>query len=593
MTDQTQEIKDRIDIVQFINEYVPLKKAGRNWKALCPFHSEKTPSFMVNPERGIFKCFGCSLSGDVFTFLQKLEGIEFSEALRILADRTGVKLKTYVPDDQDRETERLYQICQHAGRFYAYILQKHKVGAGARTYLKNRGVTAKLIEVFHLGYAPKSWDSLLRFLKRKGYNEAEVEKAGLVIKSEKGPGYYDRFRGRVIFPLKDHQSRIRGFAGRLLDPEAKEAKYINTPETPIYAKRKLLYGLDVAKEAIRRSRQAIVVEGELDMIASYSVGVENAAAIKGSALTEEQIFILKRYADEVLLALDADFAGDEAAKRGIELSDQAGLTVRMIKIPIGKDPDECIRQDPQAWRQTVKEAIPVYDFVIDSALRHYDPQTAKGKQQICREVLPFLGKISDPIVQSHYRKKLARLLNTEEEVLVTAMKKIPTVQNKVRWIPAEPAKQSEVRKPRQESLEERLLALIFQGLHVADDLSKVTTTPTFPMTQRLWEEFAKFIKNKKHFVYTKFAKTLPPELTETADRLYLTDLGDLVLDHYRWQREVEWIIDQLNQFALKKGLRDLSKKLGGAVNSGKIKTNGIQKQKNSQKIRRKTNQENK
>lgn len=561
MTDQIQEIKDKIDIVQFISEYVPLKKAGRNWKALCPFHSEGTPSFMVSPERGIFKCFGCGVGGDVFAFLQKIEGIDFPEALNIVAERAGVKLTKHLPDKFYQERERLHSINSLAARYFAYILKEHRLGAKAREYLKKRGIPPEAVDRFQLGYAPKSWDNLLRYLRKRGYKEAEIDQVGLVIKSEKGKGYYDRFRGRLLFPLTDQQGNIRGFAGRLLDPEAKEAKYINTPETPIYAKRRLLYGLDVSKEAIRRSRQAIVVEGETDMISSYLAGVENVVAIKGSALTEEQVRLLRRYADDLLLAMDADFAGDEAARRGIELAEEGGLTVKVVQIPVGKDPDECVQKDPAKWRQAVSKPIPVYDFIMEAAVGRYGTDSAKSKKQVAHEVLPTLGGISDPIVQAHYLQKLARTLDTDEEVLVAAMQQFTRQikRPKRRAIP-EPEIESG-RKKRQEILEEYFLSLILQGLRAIEELPKFKVELNSPVFKRIWNSIQEHLKDKKHFIYTAFVRQLPAELVETTDKLFLRNLGDLVEDRLAWQREINSTLEQLKQLHFKDEIRELSKRL--------------------------------
>jgi DNA primase len=560
MVDQVEEIKDKVDIVQLISEYLPLKRAGRNWKALCPFHSEKTPSFMVNPERGIFKCFGCGKGGDAFTFLQEMEGIEFPEALRILAKRTGVKLARRLPDERYQERERLYEINALASRFYAYLLEKHEVGAPARAYLKKRKITKAAIETFKLGYAPRSWENLRRFLVKKGYRDEEVEKAGLIIRSKKKRGWYDRFRGRVMFPLTDHRGNIRGFAGRLLDPEAKEAKYVNTPETPIYVKGNLLYGLDVAKESIRRSRQAVVVEGETDMIASYAAGVKNVVAIKGSALTEGQIRLLKRYAEEILLALDADLAGDEAARRGIELAERAGLAVKMVDIPVGKDPDECVRKDPKAWTKAVKEAVSVYDFVIDRAVKRHGGDNAEAKQQIAQDVLPFIAGISAPILQAHYRQKVAGILEMSEEVVVEAMKKISGDKKPIRG-PKVRLKASSIRKSRQEMLEEYLLSLLLQGLRKKEDRPRLSVKLSSPVLKRLWEELTRYFKKNKRFVFSKFVASLPPELVDAADRLGLKDLGALTDDPSRWRREIDKVLSELEQFSFRKEVRELSERL--------------------------------
>src|SRR3990167_5278760 len=309
MADQVDEVKQKIDIVSLIGEYVQLKKAGRNYRALCPFHSEKTPSFMVSPELQIYKCFGCGESGDAFSFLEKYEGMDFGEALRFLADRAGIKLVALRPGEQG-EKERLYEINNLASRFYHYILVGHPAGKQAYNYLtRERGLKAGTIETFQVGFSPDVPGAIRKFLvEKKKFADRELEKAGL---SVLGRAAIDRFRGRITFPLLDHRGNIVGFAGRTM-PGAKTelAKYINSPETPIYHKSRVLYGLNLAKTRIKEKKTAIVVEGELDMISSWQAGVENTVAIKGSAFTEEQLRLLTRFCQKVILALDTDFAGD-------------------------------------------------------------------------------------------------------------------------------------------------------------------------------------------------------------------------------------------------------------------------------------------
>jgi DNA primase len=409
MVDQLEEIKRKIDIVELINEFVPLKKTGRNFKALCPFHSENAPSFVVSPERQIFKCFGCGESGDIFGFLMKTEGLEFGEALRILAKRAGVKLRRYQPSEAEKQKTLLYEINHLASEFYHYLLASHRVGKQALQYLKvKRGIKDETIHLFKLGFAPAMWDGLQKFLVgKKGYQVEALEKAGLVIKSEKGRGYYDRFRARIMFPLEDHRSNVAGFAGRTLDPRQTEAKYINTPETLIYHKSDLLYGLKQNKEAIKKANAVILVEGELDTLSSYQVGVKNVVAIKGSALTGSQVSLLKRFTENLVLALDRDVAGDQAARRGIEVADQAGMAIKVVKLRGGKDPDEVAQKNASLWKKLVKEAMPVYDYFLDLALTRFKAKTAEGKRAIGKEMVPVLAKISDEIVRSHYIGQLA------------------------------------------------------------------------------------------------------------------------------------------------------------------------------------------
>ncbi|MCJ7829471.1 DNA primase, partial [Patescibacteria group bacterium] len=371
--DQLEEIKSKIDIVELINSYVPLKKTGRNFKALCPFHSEATPSFIVSPERQIWHCFGaCSEGGDVFKFLMKIENIDFGEAVKELAKRAGVQLTQFKPSEGEREKQVLYEINHLTTEYYHFLLVNHSIGKKALDYILGRGISKSSIELFKIGFAPEGWRSLHHFLVgKKHYQVQSLEKAGLAIKAS-GGSYYDRFRARIIFPLKDRRGNICGFAGRVLDPQAKEAKYVNTPETLVYYKSELLYGLSEAKEEIKKKDEVILVEGELDAISSHQAGVKNVVAIKGSALTTSQIQLISRFTKNMTFALDQDIAGDQAARRGIELADEQGLMIKVVKAKGGKDPDEIAQKNPQLWLKMVEEAIPVYDYLIDSALNRFN-----------------------------------------------------------------------------------------------------------------------------------------------------------------------------------------------------------------------------
>ncbi len=413
MADQIEEIKQGTDIVQLIGEYVPLKKAGRNYQGLCPFHGEKTASFMVNPELQIFKCFGCGAGGDVISFLQRIEGLEFGEALKILAERAGIKLTTYQPTVAENSKDRLIQINELAAAAYHYLLISHKLGLPAKLYLESRKVSLESMEKFQLGYAPDSWDFIYTFLTtKKQVSEQELVRAGLVVAGKK----YDRFRQRIIFPLKNSRGKTVGFAGRVLPgSDEKTGKYVNTSETEIYHKSELLYGFDVTRVDIKSANSAVVVEGEIDAIASWQAGVKNVVAIKGSALTEKQVELLRRVCEEIVLALDADFAGDAAARRGIEIADKAGLLVKIVEpSPKYKDPGDWAAVDAYGWSRAVQEAIPVYDFYIQSSVKRHGLDV-EGKKKIGVELIPVLAKIEDEIVKAHYIGILAETLKVRED----------------------------------------------------------------------------------------------------------------------------------------------------------------------------------
>jgi DNA primase len=423
MTDQVDEIKGKVDIVGVINTRVELKRAGKYFKGVCPFHAERTPSFFVSPEMQMYKCFGCGASGDVFSFLEAYEGISFREALEELAKKAGVELSRQAPTKGEIETKRIFEILDLAREYYAYVLENHPTGEKARQYLEKRLVAAPFAKAFNLGWAPDSWRSLTNFLVgKKNYTLDEAEKSGLVIKGSQGGGY-DRFRGRVMFPLTDFRGRVVGFSGRTIDPEVKEAKYVNTPETSVYHKRELLFGITQAKTAIRKKDRVVVVEGEFDVISSYIAGVRNVVGIKGSAVTEDQLKTLMKLTRNISLCLDADAAGEAAMKRGIEIADHLGLSVAIIPNSGGKDPDEVARSSREEWKKMVTKNISAYQFYIDSAFARYDNNGGEGKKKISEELVPILSKIGNSVEQIYYLKVVAKRLGVGEEAVKSEMEK--------------------------------------------------------------------------------------------------------------------------------------------------------------------------
>ncbi len=548
--DQVEEIKNKIDIVQFISEYVPLKKGGRNFKANCPFHNEKTPSFMVSPERQSWHCFGaCQTGGDVFKFLMKMENMEFAEALRTLAKRAGVTLQSFRPTEQTQVKELIFEINHLASEYYHYILTSHPVGKVAREYLDARKITEASGKLFGLGYAPDSWDSLANFLQKKGYKMADLVTAGLVTKSEKGH-FFDRFRGRVMFSLLDHRGNAVGFAGRLLDPNAKEAKYINTAETPVYIKGNILYGLNITKEGIRKTNTTVVVEGEIDLIQSYQAGVMNVVAIKGTALTEAQVNLLKRYAENIILSLDTDLAGDAAAHRGIQTADAAGLNIKVATFDEAKDPDELIKKDPNLWREAIKKAVPFYDYVIDSAVKKHGAETAEGKKGAVAETAKFLGFIENAVVKNHYVKKLAKILGAEETDVEKEMEK--EIRRGEIKKPTEKVEENKTTGTRREKLEKYLLAIILQTGNLPSGKLEFSNAARESLFKRLKG-------SGRDGMTADFIGKLPAELQPLADELYLYDLKN--------PEPVEKVAKELAELERKKKLDELSQKIKAAKNS--------------------------
>ena len=422
MQDQVSQVKDRTDIAEVIKGYVQLKSSGRNMKGLCPFHGEKTPSFMVNPERGTWKCFGCGEGGDVFTFLEKIEGLDFPEALEKLAKRAGIVLEKKFRGQKDTQKETLLSINEAAKDFYHKILLTHPVAEKARKYLKERGLKVEDIKTFELGYAPNSWDSLINMLIKKGFSQADIAMSGLVVSKDRG-GFYDRFRGRVMFPIRDIAERLAGFSGRTLMSDPKEAKYVNTPETPMFSKRNLLYGIHLSRKHIAKENSVVLVEGQFDMVSAYLAGTKNVVATGGTALTDGQLRVIKRLTENVLICFDSDTAGDTASRRGIELAESVGLVVKVVTLAGVKDPDEMVKTNLAGWKEAIKNAQGIYDYYIDWAFRSFDRTTSEGKRKIGQELLPVLSGISDEIVKNHYVKILAERLDTSEDVIMRSMSK--------------------------------------------------------------------------------------------------------------------------------------------------------------------------
>jgi len=453
-----EEIKDRLDIVEVIRGYIKLQKAGANYRALCPFHNEKKPSFFVSPSRQIWHCFGaCSEGGDIFKFIMKIEGVEFGDALRILAQKAGVELKRQDPKLKT-ERQRLYEILELSCRFFEKQLEASPTGREAKEYLLKRGVKEETIKKWRLGYAPDAWQGLSDFLVSRGYKREEIERAGLALKSEKTGNYFDRFRARITFPIFDLSSQIIGFGGRVFKNED-TAKYINSPNTLLYDKSRILYGLNKAGVSIRKKDFCVLVEGYMDVILAHQTGFENVVATSGTALTQRQLSILKRYSENLLTAFDMDLAGDSATKRGIDLAQSHGFNIKVITMPEEKDPADVISENPKTWQNLLQEATTIHDFYFNNALAQFDKDTLEGKKGISRILLPVIKRIPNKIEQSHWVKNLADVLQAREEDVLAELSKI-----KIDDFSKQTFEQIIVSPPksRKELLEERLIMLMIK-----------------------------------------------------------------------------------------------------------------------------------
>jgi DNA primase len=413
--DQVELVNSSNDIVEVISQYLPLKRAGRNFKALCPFHNEKTPSFNVSPEKQIFHCFGCGAGGDVISFVMRKENMTFPEAVRHLARRANIRLPEADPRAASQR-EKLFALHQLAAEFYHWGLTRSRAGERAREYLRGREISGSAIEAFGLGYAQPGWESFLGRARKQGYPDGLLAEAGLVIKREKGGGCYDRFRDRLIVPVRDVRGRTIAFGGRVLNDSL--PKYINSPETPLFHKGNVLFGLDRARSGIEKAGEAIVGEGYLDVIRAHQEGVENMVCSQGTAFTEIQAQVLKRYTDKVVVAFDADPAGLEAALRGLAVFLEKNFEVRIIVLPPGEDPDSYIRRHSgAAFKKLAAASRPLLDFKLEWLCRNHDLATDRGRMAVSRDMLESISRIENAVLRETYGRKLADRLGVSPEAV--------------------------------------------------------------------------------------------------------------------------------------------------------------------------------
>ncbi len=486
-----EEVKQKLDLIDVIGEYVRLQPAGgQSLKGLCPFHGEKTPSFYAHRDKQFWHCFGCSEGGDVFTFYQKIESVDFRDALRELARRAGVALPDFDPK-ADSERAAVLAVLEDAAKFYEAALKHEPTGDRARAYLSKRGLKPETIAEFRIGYAPASWDAAVKALMGKGHPVEKIVTAGLAIPSDRNRSHYDRFRDRVMLPLRDEKGLVVGFTGRILpdSPEAeKTGKYVNTPETVVYKKRRLVYALDRARHQIKKADFAVLVEGNMDAVSSHEAGVKNVVAVSGTAFSEEQIDTLKRYCSRIALAFDADLAGQNAASRALPHAWKSGLQVMVVTLPAGfKDPDEVIRKDPELWKSAIAGARDMIEYAVERAIASVDTKDPYGKRAALQSLKPIFVLLDEPVLRDHWIHQVAqKLLLGDEAVREAVTPKIGTAPRKT--LQATPA------APRIETREERLAArlvclilqdpAIFSGLAVALD-DRIPEGPLRRLAQKM------------------------------------------------------------------------------------------------------------
>ena len=455
------EVKQRTDIVEVASRYVTLTKAGRTFRGLCPFHSEKHPSFFVYPEQQSWHCFGaCNTGGDVFSFVMKKEGIDFGEALRLLAERAGITVPSRF-EPETGEKERLYQVNQAAAQYFHNLLLNSAAAEKARSYLTSRGLTPKTITDFQLGFSLNSWDALKQYLMERDYTESELLTAGLLIEADGKT--HDRFRQHLMFPIFDIKGRVIGFGARVLDDSL--PKYINSPQTPAFDKSSSLYGINLATATIRQQDLAVMVEGYMDVITAHQNGFSNVVASMGTSITEKQASTLKRLTKNITLALDADAAGEEAMLRGVAFENTLGAEVKVIILPSGKDPDEVIKQDTKTWQHLLQEALPIVDYTFNTVASKADLTTVKGKSLAEEKLRPIIAEIKNDIRRDHYLSKLAKLIGASYESVEASLKGY--MVNKAK----KPSREAAVQSPRpllSSPLEEYCLTLLLQHPELKD-----------------------------------------------------------------------------------------------------------------------------
>ncbi len=569
--DNIEKIKSRLDIVELIQGYLKVQKAGANYRARCPFHNEKTPSFMISPERQIWHCFGCGKGGDHFGFVKEIEGVEFAEALRILAQRAGIELEQYDQKASDQRA-RLLEVSALAQKFFTKQLFESTTGKKALEYLKDRGLKIKTIRDWSLGFAPAKSDSLSKFLGQSGYAEQEIRNAGLNISSH--GKVFDRFQSRITFPIFDINGRPVGFTGRIFGAadNGRFAKYINTPQTPVYDKSNILYGLDKAKTEIRREGKCVVVEGNMDVIMSHQAGAVNAVASSGTALTENQLKIVKRYTENLVLSFDQDEAGENAMKRGVDLALQLGFNVSLLDLGDGdlKDPADLIKVKPAMWVKTLEKPKSVVQFYFDKTFKRYDPSTAEGKKGIAGVLLPLIKNILNKVEQAHWVTSLSSRLKVREEVLWRQMEVTSVTPVYVKTEETF----TEVSEKRQDILEETLLSVLLKDLKLAKSIKQIPKEELSDFTKEIIEKIKK--ASAEDFKFDNFVKLFTPDMALQLEFVYLKS-QELWKDHSgdELKDEFEKITNQFSRRAVVSKLTGLEfdiKEAEELKNSKKIKT---------------------
>ncbi len=458
MSSSVEKIKEKLDITDVLGSYLKLEKAGSSFKAKCPFHNEKTPSFFVSPARGSYYCFGCGAKGDIFTFVQEFEGLDFLGSLKLLAERAGVELERINPSEKS-EKDRLLAVLLLATEFFEKNIEENKK---AKEYLLGRGLTEETIKNWRIGYALNSWRELFSFLKGQGVNENEMEKVGLIKRSDKAreEGYYDVFRGRIIFPIFDSNGNIVAFSGRIFDDVPDAPKYLNSPETVLFNKSETLYGLDRAKMEIRKKDYAILVEGQMDILMCHQAGFPNTVATSGTAFTEGHLQKIQRLSNKILFVFDSDSAGFAAANKSAVLALTLGMEVKLAELPKGTDPAELITSDLEKWKEGLRNSVHLIDFYLDNLLSQ-KLESRRLAKEVEKKVLPYVARLQSSIEQSHFVSQIAKKTGIREEAVWNDLRRLPRdALGEKSLVHEKVAVETEIKK-RKNYIERRILGILF------------------------------------------------------------------------------------------------------------------------------------
>jgi len=538
MSSQVEQIKERLGIVDVVSQYLKLEKAGSNFRARCPFHNEKTPSFFVSPTRNSYYCFGCNAKGDIFSFVEQFEGLDFVGALKVLGEKAGVQIVFEKKQDKDERT-RLYGVMETANQFFEDNLKKEK---DIQKYLKDRGLEEKTIENWRIGYAGDSWGSLYDHLKEK-YTLQEIEKVGLIKKKEDGTDYYDRFRGRIMFPIFDNSGRVVAFSGRIFKDDEKSAKYINSPETILFSKSKILYGYDRAKFSIRKLNFSIVVEGQMDLLMSHQAGFTNTVALSGTALTLEHIGLLKRLSGNVVLAFDSDKAGVASSGKSAIVGLQNEMDVKVAHLKDGEDPADVIKKDKEEWKNAIRDAKHIVEFSLNVLLETIDDKR-KLLLKASQSVLPYIANISNKIDQEHFISIFAGKLGLTDSVVREELSKVHVEENAEAYAEDANKGQNPPAGGKKSSIEDKISG-IFLWQESIDN-------PTID-TKSVIKELERILGNEKTLHLTQKRDNIE-ELLFEVERLHTNEEQALKV-------EVDELLSNLEQEYLKEDMDEVLKEL--------------------------------